>query len=467
MRSELRLVVIPATWPPIVHVRLQFPSGSIADPPDRPGQTALCWRAALRAAGKRDQATLAKAFDGIGSGVVAHVGRRQTVIEGFTLAAEMETFMGLLADVVLRPRLSKADVDHARTHQIADISALFDDDESLAAESVIRFAHRGQPAGQSPMGTPDALRRIDAAQCKVAHQRFISRVKPHIGFAGAIDEKAAGALLRTHLAPLLGAATQRVNSQMAAPRIKGRRLLLLDHPGRLQASVVVALPTIGARHKDMLALRIADAVIGGAFSSRLNLRIREQRGWTYSLQAGIRAANNTGLWTVSWAPTPDVAAQSIDLAMRVIELARKDGISAAEHGFGQGFLTGGLRYDADTPEAELGLRMTATSLGLGPTWLDTYAAKVQALTRKQVNAALRAHIDPGAAVVVVIGDARKLRPSLAQLKSGFAVQVLPYRAAPNEAVVAGNSVRETPGPSPATVTTPASSGIAKPAAVHK
>lgn len=448
--SDLQLTVVSRAWPPLVHVRIRLPSGAFSDPTGREGQAALCWRAAIRAAGGRSQAQLARALDALGATLDVRVGRQDTLIEGTTLASQLKPFMALLADAVLKPRLNASDIDHARARQLADIAARFDDDEALAHEGLVRFAHRKDAAGRPADGDATSLATITAAHCRAYHHAVIAGVTPRFGFAGAIDQTAAATLVRASFGPLVGSRAPlsfAANRPLVAPVVAGRRLLLLDHPGRKQASIMLGFPTVGSTHPDLLALRLADAVIGGAFTSRLNLRIREQRGWTYSLQSFVRASPKSGMWTIGWTPGHKVAARSIDLAMRIVELACKDGISAAEATFGRGYLDGAARYDADTAEAELDLRLHAIALGLGPQWLDHYPKRVAALTHKQASAALRAHIHPGKVVAVVVGDAKKLLPALKGAKAGFAIQVLPYRVPANTATVVGKTISTTPGPS--------------------
>lgn len=452
-KPELALTVVTRQWPPLVHVRLRLKSGTFADPSGREGQAALCWRAAIRAGGGRSQTQFAQAMDALGGSLEVRVGRHDTLFEGMTLATELEPFLALLADTVFRPRLAEEDVAHARAQQLADVAARYDDDDALAHEALVRFAHRDGAAGRAADGDPKSLAGITAAHCVAHHRAVLRAAVPHFGFAGAITADRAAIAVRAHFGALLTARTKVAlarNRPLTPPKVVGRRLLLLDHPGRKQATVMLGFPTVGSKHVDQLALRLADAVIGGSFSSRLNLRIREQRGWTYSLHSFVRASPETGMWTVNWTPPRDVAPQSLDLVMRIVELARKDGISAAETDFGKGFLTGALRYDADTAEAELELRMHAIALGLGADWLDTYGARVGRLTRKAVSAALRAHIDPSRAVAVVVGDARTLLPALMAAQAGFAVEVMPYRGAPESAKVVGVPVTLTPGPSPVT-----------------
>ncbi len=444
----LPLLLVQRAWPPVVHLRIRLPSGALADPAARLGTAALCWRAALRAAGGRGQAAQARALEALGVRFDAHVGLRETVVEATLLADQLEPSLALIADALFRPRLADEDVDDARQRQLADLQSKRDDDDTLADEGLFRFLHRGQPEGRPVEGIPATLARINRRHCRAAHKRALAAGPVQLGLAGPLSPKAAAALVRRHLAPLLKRRVAVPQSAVAAPRVSGRRLLVLDHPGRQQATVVLGLPTLGAGSPDLIAMRLADAVVGGAFTSRLNYRIREQRGWTYSLMSALRTTRARGVWTVSWTPAREVAARSLDLAMRVVELAAKDGVTAKELTFGAGFLTGGLRYETETVEAELDLRMRTWALGLGQRWIDRYPAAVRQLTRKQVGAAMKRHLDPSRAVVVVVGDARTLVPAFRAGRAGFAVEVMPLHGAPERATVKGNPLAVTPGPTP-------------------
>ena len=440
------LVVVERAWPPTLHVVVQLQSGALADPTGLEGRAALCWDAAVRAGGGLDRKAFATRLEALGARLDADVGRHGTQIAISGLAEHADAMFALLADVVLRPGLAASDVDEAREQLRAGIAAREDDDEATASDALVRYALRGDVAGRPIDGDPATLGKIDAKACRALVEAAVAGVRVDIGVGGALDAKTAHALTRKHFAPLLAprrAAGTAANRSSAGPGRDGRRLLLIDHPGRNAAQVALAIPTSGATAPGATALVVADAVLGGAFTSRLSHQIRELRGWTYSIGSHLQAGPRHGLWSLAWAPRNAVVAKSIDLALRQLELAALDGATRREVAFARDFLRGSQRQAVETAGEELAARLRVRALGLPDDWLAGFEGRLAAVDGKATAAAMK-RLAPSDVVVVVVGDAARLRPQLEAMASGFAVEVLPRGGVPELTRQPGRAAAPTP-----------------------
>lgn len=430
------LVLVQRPWPALLQVTIQFHQGALADPVGQEGRAVLCWDAALRAGGGRDHATFAAALDGLGAKIDADVGQSTTRVTVAGLSEHADAMMALLADAVLRPTFAASDVDEVRAQRLAELADRADDDDATAAEGVVRYAWRGSPLARPLDGTPASVQRLKVEDCRAAHGAILGKVAVDIGIAGAITRKDAEALVRKHLGGL-GNPSAAPHGVPKPPPGDGRRLLILDHPSQSAAQVALALRTPGARDPAGTAISVGDALLAGAFTSRLSQQVRELRGWTYSIHSNWAAGANHGLWILQWAPRNAVVAKSIDLVVRHLEIAAAEGATRKEVDFARDYLRGSQRHALETAEADVAARLRSRALGLPVDWIDGFEARLDAVDRKQVGAAMARTFAADDVVVVVVGDAARLRPSLEKMASGFAIEVLPREAAPEATTMPG------------------------------
>jgi zinc protease len=351
------VTVVQRPWPPIVSVRIVIGSGSLADPAGQEGMAQLCWSAALRGAGARDRAALAEALDSLGASLDESVDKIGTVIAGSVPVEELDAFVALAADAVLRPRFDATEVAEARKSLLGDLVLLRDDDESLAHDALGRFLYRGQLLGRPTTGTEQSLPRIEADHVRAWHKQQVVLGNVRIGFAGDITQDRADVLVQKYFAGLRPGNTTAVRVQR--PEADGRRLLLLDKPGSSQAQILFAQPVLAAGSKDLPALLVANTVLGGSFTSRLVREIRELRGWAYNTWSAVAAGPQVSTLAIGMATGNADAPAALDLAVKVLGELKREGVTPAELRLAKDYLKGSHRYSLETADRELNQRMRA------------------------------------------------------------------------------------------------------------
>lgn len=429
----------------MVTVRVAIGAGSLHDPAGQEGMAQLCWSTALRGAGSQDREQFAEALHALGAHIDAGADKLGATIVGEVLVEELDAFMPLLADVVLRPRFDAKELERAREQMQSDLVQIRDEDESLAHDSIGRYLYRGQPLGRPTPGTAQSLTRIPVEAVKAWHGKQVVAGNVRLGFAGAIDETRAKALAEKWFSDLPKRAIE-PTPVPGKPPLNGRRLLLMDKPRRTQAQVIIAWPTIGARHKDAVALQVGNAVLGGTFTSRLNHEIRELRGWSYGTWSSIAAGPQVSTLALGFAPANGDTTPALDLAVRIVEELQQAGVTPPELRFAKDFLKGQHRFALETADRELALRMRAAELGLAPGDVDTWPARVEAIDLRTVNRVLREQLHPEHLVAVVVGSGKALRDKLTAAVAQFAVEVLPPTATPETTTGQGHVVGKRPPP---------------------
>lgn len=437
------VMVVERAWPPVVHVRMLVGTGALADPQGQEGLAQLTWQTALRGAGPRDRGQMAAALDALGARLDVDVDKLGVTLTGDVLLEHLDPFLALMADTLLQPKLEASEVEHMRTQLLADLAHVRDDDAALAADALGRYLYRGQALGRPSGGTESSLRSIGVEAIRQFRRRSVVAGNMRVGFAGPVDEATAQKLVSKYLELPAGTPPKSGEGRAVSD---GRRLLLVDKPRHNQAEVVLAWTAVAANHRDMTAIGIANAILGGTFSSRLNREIRELRGWSYNTWSALSAGPTVSTWALGFTPATGDAVPAVDLAVRILEEMAQQGLTPKELRFAKDHLKGSHLASLESAERELAMRMRAQELGLPADLVDTYAARVEAVDYKTIQRVLREHCKPEQIVAVIVGQAKILDGKLADSASQFAVERLPTDGQPESTTVRGKTARSRPAP---------------------
>lgn len=419
-QPALEILQVERPWPALVAVRVAIGGGASLDPAGQEGLAALGWTAALRGAGTRDRTQLAEALDALGARLDVSVDRQSATLVGDVAADQLEPFLALLADVLLRPRFDPAEVEVVRGEMLADLEHLQDDDEGQSADAMQRYLFRGQPHGRPIGGTAASLPALDGRKLAAWHKRLVVAGNLRIGLAGDLRGDRAQKLVLAALSGVPAGAGPAV--KIAKPVSPGRRLLLVDKARRTQAQVVLAMTAAPVKHKDFLAMLLGNAVLGGTFTSRLTKEIRELRGWAYQTWSGLSGAAGASTWSLGFASANRDTPAALELAVRLVEELQRHGVTPAELRHAKDWLKGAHGLAMETAVGELAQRMRAAELGLPQSDIDNFAQRVEAVDAKAVQRALRDQLRPQHLVAVVVGSGRALAEKLASGDSGYLVE---------------------------------------------
>lgn len=378
-------------------------------------------------AGTLDQGTashpgtaFAEAVEDCGAALEASVGYSSTRLYLDVPASRLGRALPLLAEAVREPTLTDADVERERAIRLADLEQQLAHGASRAElalrRAVIAPEHR---AARSTSGEPDTLARVTGADARAFHAR-------HYGPRGA-TLVLAGDLPGDPLAlaeEIFGGWTN--PGQAAAPhdvpRPRERRLFLVDRPGSVQADVRLARFTIDRRDPRWADLQIATYSLGGAFLSRLNGVLREEKGYTYGVHCATTPLRDGGLTTVSGSFRTEVVADAVALVPRLLDVAERP-LDAAEVRRARTYLLGVQPLQYATASGVCNGALSLLAAGLSTSFVDNLRDALRAVTPASASAAATELLPPDELTLVVVGDAAALAPALAD--RGFAVEVLP------------------------------------------
>jgi predicted Zn-dependent peptidase len=190
----------------------------------------------------------------------------------------------------------------------------------------------------------------------------------------------------------------------ALPKLQGRRVYLVHHPGSVQTQILVGCPAITRKHPDWLHVGLTNSLYGGAFNSRLVMNIREDKGYTYSPRSTVHPLKQHGYFSVSAAVRNDVVAASLTEIFYELDKLRSVPVPESELVDAQNYLTGVFSLGLATQEGLLSQFSTVELNELPADYLETYRDKIRAVTPSDLMATARKYFDSANMQIVIVGD---------------------------------------------------------------
>ena len=410
--------VAPKVSFPLVTAMVVLKAGETASPGGRAGLASLTADALEGGTRSLPERELARSMAEIGASFGAATGWDSSTVAVSCLAEYLPRALELLAGMVRAPAFEVAGFDRRKAQRLAAARQRLMNPAALASDAHARFMYRegdtyARPAG----GTAASLEGIRVADARAFAAEFHGAGAATLVLVGDVEPDEAVASAERFLGGWEpGSAV--VPDPRAGPRVRERTFHVVDRPGAVQSEVRVGHPGIARAAPDYLPLRIANLVLGGSFSSRLNLNLRERHGYTYGVRSSFAARKGPGPFAVSAAVETGVTGAAVAEVLREIERMAEQGPTAEEVESATGYLAGVFPLRLETT-GQLASRIAGAVVhDLPPDYDRRYRDRVRAVTHEEAAQAAHRRLRPGELCVVAAGDAEVVAPQLEALNAG-------------------------------------------------
>ncbi len=401
-------------------------TGTASDPRGLEGALQLAMRSLRRGAGRRSSVQIDETVDGLGAELSASADVCTASIHATVIRRNLEPLLDLVADVLLRPTFAPKEVSQVRRETRADIIDSRDDDRTLAGRWFRRTLFAGHPFGRPSVGTLASLGRVGREDTREAFAQTF--VKSNLMFAAAGDIRPAEferVVASRFAAVPVGAAPDA--SLPEPPRLKGRRLVIVDKPERTQTQIYIGGMGSHPFDEDHVALHVGNTIFGGTFTARLMREVRSKRGWSYGASSRMGRDRAREAWSMWTFPAATDAAACVALQLELFDQLLHDGVTERELAFAKNFLVRGWAFEIDTAPKRLNQRIDEAVVPLPRGFYDSYLDRVRSVTRDDVNAALRRRLSSRDLLVSIVATAKDMRASLEKAIPGLAeTRVIPF-----------------------------------------
>jgi zinc protease len=412
--------VVSARMPrlPLVSVAIVIDgAGGAADAPGREGLASLTASMLIEGAGPLDSTQIAERLEDLGTTASSTADWDCTSITATLQPAHLDGAVEVIRDLVRRPSFPPRECDRLRAEHHADRMQLVAEPRSLADAGLTwRWYEPGSRYRRSIGGTAASvaqLSRDDVARFWTA--RYAPSATTVI-LAGDIDARRAGEIA-TRLSEDWEATVPAATSPAAGPR-EGAAVHLIGKPGAAQCELRVGHVSVPRSHADYFPLTVMNAILGGLFSSRVNLNLRERHGYTYGAHSGFDWRRDPSPWYISAAVNTEHAGRAIEEVRAEIDRIRTDLVAPDELSLATSYLAGVFPLRFETTSAVASALAMQQTFALGDSYFDSYRDAIAAVTFEDVRRVARRHLIPERLQFVAVGDPATLRPQLAGLGVG-------------------------------------------------
>ena len=412
----------------LVSLMLLVPFGSGADPPGCEGLAAFTADLLDDGTRRRAGVDLHEELGRIGGRLATDVTSDATVLSVTALARHARDALALLIELATEPRFDPQEVERVRALRISRIAQLRHVAAAVAERAFLRSVYGTHPYGRLPAGTRTELARISIDDIRAFHATHYAPDRWTLVVAGGGDRlrgpelAAVGSTLPPPAASPRGAGQRGGVDDVPAARPSPGRLTFVPRPGAVQSEIRIGHVGIERRAADYPAVMVMNMVLGGQFVSRLNVNLRETRGYTYGVRTAFEGRRRQGPFTLQTAVDAAVTADAVREAVREIaEIRDVRPVTEVELAAARPVLTSGYARNFETPGQ---LAHAAMRLALFELPDDEYSTFVARVAGVDADAAVRAagrRLDPDALRAVVVGPP-EIRPALGGLGLGEPIE---------------------------------------------
>ena len=414
LANGLEVVLAPRPTVPLVEILLQQAAGGDRNPPGGAGLASLTASLVDEGTERRSGPELAVALERLGGSLSTRADWNAAEIDCALLAADLATGVELVAEVARRPNFPTAEVERLRRQTQAELLRRRDQPAILAEEALARALYPGSSYGVLLLGDDDSVASLTREQIVAHHAAHYVPSGGALLVAGDFDPAEA----RARIAEACGDWTGGPPSPpptVSPPPAAGRRVIVVDRPGAAQTELRLAHPGIPRTHPDRTRLGLLNAMLGGKFTSRLNLNLRERHGYTYGAHSRFVDRRGPGPFVISAAVGNEVAGAAAREALSEVERLLAEAPGADEVAESRSYLLGVFPYTLQTASDVLSRLAELTLWGLPDDHYERALAQVAATTPDDLLELARRHLRPQEMTVIAAGPLAALAPQLEPL----------------------------------------------------
>ena len=414
--NGLGLIAVDLPGRALVTASLVLGTGAVDESAELAGVTSLMARAMTEGTSHHDAVGLTEASERLGASVHAEAGWDGLSVSVEVPAERLSAALALAAEVAIEPTFPASDVERLRDERLNDLLQAKADPRRRADDGFVETIYAaGSAYGRPSAGTEETVARLGADACRTIHGRRLDPARMTLIVGGDLD--AVGEDVRSIAESRFGGWSRNPDAEGAtdpktAAAREERLVRVIHRPGSVQTEIRVGHLGVRRQIPDFHAISVMSAILGGLFNSRLNRKLREEKGYTYGAGAGYDMRRGVGPFAVRAAVNTEVTVPAVQDVLTELDAMRAGPPTTAELHAARDYLVGVFPLRFETPPAVVGAIAGLLIHGLPWDELDRYRPAIESVSDADVEKAARDHIGPNELAVVLVGDADAILPAL-------------------------------------------------------
>jgi zinc protease len=416
LTNGLDVLIVEHHELPVVTMNLVVRSGSAADPSDRTGLANAVANLLDEGTATRSALDISEQLSAIGAQLGTSANWDASNVTLTTLTKHADAALDIFSDVVLRPAFADAELARFRASRLTALAQRRDDATAIAGviyPSILYGANH--PYGRLAQGDEASTRALKAADLRAFYSAHYVPNNSSLIVVGDVRPDEVVAKLERALGTWKPGTVPSVQLDAPAPRDK-TVIYLVDKPGAAQSVINIGHVGVARSSADYFPLLVLNTILGGQFMSRVNLNLRENKGYTYGARTVFDYRRGAGPFSASAGVQTAVTKESVAEFLRELRGIRGDiPVTESELEAAKRSLTLGYPRTFETP-AQIAARLADIALyGLPDNYFNNYVASIEQVKLADISRVANAAIDPSRLAILVVGDRKVIEPGLRSL----------------------------------------------------
>jgi len=418
LKNGLGIWLVEAHELPTVAFNLVVQAGSDHDPLSEPGLASMTADMMDEGTKTRTSLQISEEIDSVGASLGVSSSFDGTFVTLSTLAKYLGESLEIFADVIVHPTFPEKDFQRLRKQRLTSLIQQKDQPPMIATNAFYRILYgTDHPYGNNPIGTEASLNALTTKDVLSFYHNFIRPNNATLIVVG--DAKLSD--ISSRLEKLLGDWQPGDVAGFTVPpphRREKMEVYLIDKPGAPQSEVRIGYPSLPRSTPEFFQVTVMNRILGGQYSSRINLNLRERHGYTYGANSSFRFLKGVGPFTASGGIVTEKTDSALVEFLHEINTMRDKGMTPDELLFARKGLLGNFALAFETPAQIAGGLQNIILYGLPENYYNTYLQNIEGVSLDDVQGVAQKYLDASRMAVVVVGDLAKIKDGIAALKLG-------------------------------------------------
>jgi zinc protease len=408
---------------PTVQMNLSFDSGYASDFGGKVGTASFAMSMLREGTAQRSSQDIARELEMLGTNLYTNAGIDSSTVSMDSLVSNLEPSLTIFADVIQNATFAEDEIERKRGNWLENIKKEKASPTSQAIRILPGLIFGDNHAYGVPLtgsGTEASITSLTRDDLISYRNTWLRPDNARLVIVGATTEAEIKPLLEAALSNWQAPATAKPTKQFTDVAMQPKqRVYIIDQPGAPQSTILAGHLAPSERVDNAEALDVTNTILGGSFTSRINMNLREDKGWSYGARTIWSSYNEAGMFITMAPVQTDKTKESIqEIVKELTQYQTKKPATAVELEKVQMNKTAKLPGAYETKGALLSAIVGTLDKGKDMAWLENYAERVTSITLDDVKANANTLINPESLTWVIIGDAAKITDDVRSLNLG-------------------------------------------------
>jgi zinc protease len=415
LNNGLKVIVYQRSDFPTVTMNAVMRGGAYFDG-DVPGLATMSAELLTKGTATRSATRIVEEVEFLGGSIASGAGWDSTSVGVSILSKYCDEALEVLTDVLRNPAFPEEELERAQDQRIAAILQRKSSPGTLAQMQFARSVFKDHPYAQASEGTEESIRAMTREQLSSFHKRIFSASNMFIIAVGDVDPESFCESVQKLFGDL-PASDRLIQEAAAPPARRGIEVQIVDRPQAVQSSVIVGHIGIERKNPDYIAVSVMNTLFGGYFGSRLNLNLREDKGYTYGAHSRFEGRMQPGPFMSGAEVRNEATEETIVEIIAEIKSLVDVPVKEEELESVQNYITGSFPIQIETPGQVAQRIIQIEMYDLGKTYYNTYNSKVLQLTTDDIQKTAQKYLFPDELSIIASGRGALLTNTLSRFGS--------------------------------------------------